>query len=884
MTPKRPLWKRLFSFFRKSSLDQDFSSELAAHIDLLTDEYISAGLPPAEARRQAGIKFGGVESARELHRETRSLPWMETLSQDLRYTFRTFRRDPAFVIFATLIIGLGIGGTTTVFNVINALLVRPLPFKDPQTLTYLTNGSGEKGSSDATFMVGYLLDLRKQTHSFSDVAGYFAFYNIGDNKLLGQGEPERLTGVPVSQNFFPLLGVQPEIGRGFSDEEAKFNGPGAVMLSHRIWEKRFASDPHIVGQQLRINDNVCTVTGVLPASFDFGAVFAPGTRVDLFFAFPLSEDTNRWGNTLALIARLKPSVTVEQAQAELDILSPQFRREHPKWNDLNFRTTKLQQHVSGQLRPALLMLGSAVFVVMLIVCANLSNLLLARGATRQKEMAIRAALGAGRRRLIRQMLTESMALSSLGAIFGLILALAGTKLLTHLDALSIPLLTDVRIDGPALGFTILVALGSGLIFGLAPALHVPLATVHESLKENSRGSSDGRDHAWLRRALVVSEIAFACVLLVGAGLLIRSFLHILDVNLGFAPERAATIRIDPSNDKYKTQEQRNGYFNEALRLVKEIPGVSAAGLTDVLPLGTNRSWGVCPKNKVCQDNKDYTDGFVRIVSDGYFGAMGVPIREGRDFTPNDIKGSEPVLIINEHMARDVLPGQDAVGKYIFVDDPKIARRIVGVVGDVRHLALEKDGGDEFYVPMRQTQDFGSVGLVVRTDLPPKSLAADVRKALLPIEPNLATNEFRTLQQIVDKATSPRRFVVILLAGFAAFALILASLGIYALISYSVSQRTQEIGIRMALGASAGDLQKQILLQTLGLTFIGLAIGFTVSWIGARYITSLLFGVKAGDPITFIAMVAILILVAAVAGFLPALRASRIEPMQALRTA
>lgn len=883
MTPARPLWQRFSSFFRKKDLDQDFDRELAAHIDLLTDEYLASGLSPAEARRQAGIKLGGVEAAKELHRETRTLPWMETLTEDLRYTLRTFRRDPAFVIFATLIIGLGIAGTTIVFNVIKALLVRPLPFKDAHSLVYLTNGDGGNGSSDATFMVDYLLEFRKRAQSLSEVAGYMAFYNIGDDKVLGYGEPIRLTGVPVSQNFFPVLGVQPEMGRNFSDEEAKFHGPNAVMLTHDIWEKRFGADPNIIGKKIHINSDVNTVVAVLPASFDFGAVFAPGTRADLFFAFPLTEETNKWGNTMAVVARLKPGTPVQQAQAELKILSPQIRREHPQWNELDAQAANLQQHVSGQLRPALLMLGGAVFVVMLIVCANLSNLLLARGATRQKEMAIRAALGAGRKRLIRQMLTESIALSSLGALLGLILAIAGTRLLTHLDSLSIPLLSAVRIDAPALGFTMLVALGAGLIFGLAPALHVPLATVHEALKENSRGASDGRDHAWLRKTLVVSEIAFACVLLVGAGLLIRSFLRIQDVNLGFAPERAATIRIDPNGDQYKTQEQRNGYFTEALRLVKEIPGVSAAGITDVLPLGINRSWGISAKPDA-KDPKDFTDGFVRIVTDGYFGAMGIPIKAGRDFTPNDTKGAEPVVILNENMARRMLLGEDPLGKLIFVDSSTVPRRVIAVVGNVRHLALEKDGGNEFYVPMRQTGDYASVGLVVRTNLPPQSLAADVRKALLPVEPNLATNEFRTLQQIVDKSISPRRFVVMLLTGFAAFALILASLGIYALISYSVNQRTQEIGIRMALGASAGDLQKQILLQTLGLTAIGLAIGFAVSLVGARYLSSQLFGVTSGDPITFAAMVLILIFVAAMAGFLPARRASRIEPMQALRTA
>jgi predicted permease len=878
-------WNRLRSFFRKADLDRDFSSELSAHIDLLTDELVAGGMSPEEARRQAGIKLGGVESAKELHRDTRSLPWMETLSQDLRYTARTFRRDPAFVLFATLIIGLGIAGTTIVFNVINALLVRPLPFKNPSTLTYVMNGDGQTGLSEATVMVGYMLDLRKQSQSFSDVAGYFAFYNIGDNKLLGQGEPERLTGVPVSQNFFPVLGVQPVLGRNFSDEEAKFNGPGAVMLSHHIWEKRFASDPRIIGQKLRINDDVSTVVGVLPASFDFGAVFHPGTRIDLFFAFPLTEETNRWGNTMALVARLNPGTTVDQAEAEGRVLSKRFAEQHPKWNNLEFHVSDLQKHVSGQLRPALLVLAAAVFVVMLIVCANLSNLLLARSASRQKEMAIRAAMGAGRGRLVRQMLTESVALSATGAFFGLVLALLGTRLLSHLDSLSIPMLSDVRIDGSALGFTILVALGTGLIFGLAPALHVPLATVHDALKENSRGSTDGKDHAWIRRTLVVSEIAFACVLLVGAGLLIRSFLHVLDVNLGFHPESAATIRVDPSSNKYKMQEQKNGYYDEALRLVKDIPGVAAAGLTDVLPLGTNRTWGICVKGlSACKDPKDFHDSFVRIVTDGYFSAMGIPIKEGRDFTPSDTKGTEGVVVINENFVREAMPGQDAVGKFIFVDSLKIARRVIGVVGDVRHLALEKTGGNEFYIPMRQTQDYGSVGLVVRSNIPPQSLAGDVRNALLPIEPNLATNEFRTLQQIVDKSTSPRRFVVIVLASFAGFALILASLGIYALISYSVSQRTQEIGIRMALGASAGDLQKQILFQTLALTGVGMALGLFASWLLARYVSSLLFGVTAGDPLTFGAMIAVLTLVASLAGFLPARRASQIEPMTALRTA
>jgi predicted permease len=401
--------------------------------------------------------------------------------------------------------------------------------------------------------------------------------------------------------------------------------------------------------------------------------------------------------------------------------------------------------------------------------------------------------------------------------------------------------------------------------------------VHDALKDSNRGSTEGKRNSWIRGALVVSEIAFACVLLVGAGLLIRSFLRVLDVNLGFRPERAAALRIDPSR-QYSTQAQRNGYFDEALRRVKSVPGIEAAGLTDVLPLGRNRSWGVGAKGQVYSKGA-YPSAFVRIVSDGYLKAMGIPLRAGRDFTEQDTTLSKPVIIINETLARTLWPGQNPIGQIVTF---RPEREVIGVVGDVRHIALEQESGPEMYLPIRQVDDYSSVDLVVRTALPPSGLAAAVRGALKPIEPNLPGNEFRTLQQLVDRAVSPRRFVVFLLAGFAGFALILASLGIYGVISYSVTQRTQEIGIRMALGASARDLQAHILLQTLGLAAIGMSVGAAGSWLLARTISGLLFGVSSSDPITFLGMVAVLTAVAAVAGYLPARRASRIDPMLALR--
>jgi predicted permease len=813
----------------------------------------------------------------KLRRNGRALPLLDSLVQDIRYTLRTLRRDAGFTAFAVLIVGLGIGASSTIFGVVNALLLRPLPFRDPSRLVWIANHD-ERGLSGQTTQVGNLLDLREQNQSFVDLAAYFAFYGVGDNKLTGQGEPERLSGVPVSQNFFPLLGVQPQLGRLFTAEECKWNGPKAVLLSHGLWARRFASDPGIVGRALTLNDEPVTVAGVLPASFDFASVFAPGSHIDLYLPFPLSAETNRWGNTMAIIGRLKPGVSLGSAQAEVSILADRITNAHLRErNDFEGKLTLLEEHVSGRMRPALAVLACAVAVVMLIVCANLSNLLLARTATRQKEIAIRTALGAGQGRLIRQMLTESVVLSFCGAALGLILAIAGTRSLAHLDAISIPLLQNVRTDATAVGFTLLMAVLTGLIFGMVPALQVPAAALHDALKDTNRGSTGGKGRGWIRDALVVSEIAFACVLLVGAGLLIRSFLRVLDVNLGFRPESAVAVRVDPAR-QFSAQAQQNAYFDDVLRRVKDIPGIQAAGLTDALPLGRNRSWGVTAKGQVYAPGQ-YPDAFVRIVSDGYLKTMGIPLHAGRDLSERDTPSTELVIMVNETMAHRLWPGQNAIGQIVRADKE---RRVVGVVADVRHLALEQGAGLEMYLPIRQTRDFSSVDLVVRSRLPLAELAPAVRAALKPIEPNLPGNDFRTLQQLVDKAVSPRRFVVLLLAGFAMFALILASLGIYAVVSYSVNQRTQEIGIRMALGASAADLQMRVILQTLALAAAGMLLGVAGSWTLARALKGFLFGVTSTDPVTFVAMLIALTSVAVIAGYLPARRASRIDPMVALR--
>ncbi len=487
------------------------------------------------------------------------------------------------------------------------------------------------------------------------MAAYFAFYGVGDSQLTTNGVSERLNALPVSQNFFPMLGIQPHIGHYFSAEECKWNGPKAALLSYGLWQRRFAGDPHIVGKSITLDNTAVTVTGVMPERFDFGSVFAPGTHMDLYVPFPLTPETDRWGNTISVVARLKPGVAIARAQAEADILGAQISKEYPNKNSLQPLVSTLKNHVSGTLRPALIVLGCAVSVVMLIVCANLSNLLLARSTARQKELAIRSALGAGKGRLVRQILTESLLLSLCGAALGMGFALLGTRLLARLTSFNIPLLTGVRIDPLALVFTLLVAVFTGILFGVLPALQVPKVRVNDSLKEQSRSSTGSRRHAWVRSALVVSEIAFAAVLMVGTGLLLHSFLKVLDVNLGFQPASSASLRMDPSTS-LSTQELANAYIDNALGRVRAIPGVEAAGITDSLPLGRNRTWGAAAKGVVYKP-ADNPLAFVHIASGGYLRAMGIALKNGREFNERDTATSEAVILINETLARQLWPGR-----------------------------------------------------------------------------------------------------------------------------------------------------------------------------------------------------------------------------------
>ena len=801
---------------------------------------------------------------------------MQTLLQDLRYGARMLLKKPGFTLIALLTLALGIGANTAIFSVVNALVFRSLPFKDAQQLVWMAN-NGEGGLSGVTSRVANFQDWRTRNQSFEDIAAYFAFSDYGSFTLTGSGEPERLIGFGVTQNFLTLLGVQPLLGRNFDAEECQLNGRKAVLLSYGFWQRRFGGDPKIVGQTVTLSDKPTLVVGVMPPTFDFSSVFTPGTRVDLLAPFPLCKETDEMGNTLAVIGRLKPSVNLQQAQSEFDALNRQLMQEHKERGTFGARLAGLQQQINGGFQRSLWVLFAAVGCVLLIACANLSNLMLVRASARRREIAVRLALGATRFRLVRQMLTESLLLAAGGALLGLPLALFATDAIASTTAFSIPLLQTVKVDLFALCFTLAVTVGTGVLFGLLPALQSSKTELQEDLQDATRGSSAGKGRMLMRDGLVIAEIALACVLLIGAGLLIRSFWQVLDTNPGFRAEQTAVWRIEPGQ-QYASPVQINGLYSTITERVAALPGVVSVGLTDTLPLGRNRSWGLRAKGKVYREG-EWVDVFPRMIDPGYLKTMGIAVRAGRDFTKFDTDKSERVMIINEVLARRLFPGEDALGKQTTNNNADF--RVIGIVNDVRHNSLEKEAEPEMYFPLTQATE-SSVELVVRTSLLPESLAPEIRRTLQSVDTNLPVREFRTLENIVAQSVSPRRFVMLLLGGFAGLALLLAALGIYGVISFSVSQRTNEFGIRLALGAQAVDVMKLVLRQGTRLIAIGIAIGLIAAFALTQVMKSMLFGVQPTDPLTFSVITGIIIFAAIFACFIPAWRATKVDPMIALR--
>jgi predicted permease len=803
---------------------------------------------------------------------------MSGLAQDTRYALRAIKRRPGFFAFAALIIGLGVAASASVFSVVNALFLRPLPFEEPERLVWVARAA-EGSRSNVSSRVGNLRDFREMNRSFEGLTAYNAFFEYSSYNLIGVGQPERLVGVGVAQNFLGVLGVQPLLGRNFDREESVWNGRPAAILTHGFWTRRFGGDPGIVGRSITLNDQPTVVVGVLPPSFDFASTFAPASRVDVLLPFPISDETDNWGNTLSIIGRLKPGATVESAQADLDVIVARLQEADPARWGLGAAVTGLRAQIAGRFRGAIVLLSAAAGVVLLVVCANLANLLLARGHSRRKEMAVRSALGAGRFELVRQWTVEALILACSGGLVGVLVASQTARIVSSTNAISIPMLSNVSVDGMTLLFTLVATVGVGLLIGIVPALQFTQATELTVINDSSRGSTEGRQSTAVREGLVVGEVALACVLLVSGGLLLRSFLSVLDVELGYQADGVAAWEIQATRD-FTNNTERAVFYDELIGRVEALPGVETAGLTDTPPLGRNRSWAVSALGAEDRIGDD-VEAFPRIVDWRYLSAMGIPLSAGRHFTVHDDDQSAQVVILNEYAAEILFPGQDPLGRTMVTWNGEW--EVIGVVGNVRHQSLEQSSGSEVYFPMAQSDNYTSLTMVVRSPLPLATLAGSVRASLQETDPLMPSGDFWSLRSVVDQSVSPRRFILVLVAAFAGVALTLAALGIYAVLSFLVSQRIPEIGIRMALGESEGHVLRRVVGRTLALAGTGVAIGAAAALVASRLMRSLLYGIGSNDVPTFAVVALILLLASAAAGFLPAWRASRTDPVEALRT-
>jgi predicted permease len=893
---KEEIRRRLRSLRLSPARENEIADELSQHLEDQYEQALSRGATEEEAReavlnefKQTDVLAGSLKGVERRVPQNpiqmgteRKRNMFADLSQDMRYGMRMLLRNPAFTAIAVLALALGIGANSAIFSVVNTLLLRPLPYKNPGQLVVIWENATHLGFPKNTPSPANFLDWQKQATLFE---GMGAFAERSFN-LTGVGEPERLDGRRVSANLFDLLGVKPILGRNFVPEDDK-PGTKVALLNETLWKRRFGGDPGVIGRSLSLNGEPYTVVGVLPSSVRLPAFGNWRDQVWVPLAFPAEEAAARGNHFLEIIGRMKPGVTVPRARAEMETIAARLAQQYPEYNTrIGAVVNPLHEEIVGNMKPALLILLGAVAFVLLIACANVANLLLARAAARHKEIALRLALGADRARLTKQLLVESVMLSMLGAMVGLALAYAGLRLLTQFIPADVAQAEMITIDGKVLLFTLAVALITGLIFGLAPASQAAHFNLNDTLKEGGRDSGAGPRGKRLRSALVIAEVAVSFILLIGAGLLINSFMHLRNLDPGFRADHLLALNVDLSETKYPDNPRRVAFFDEVVRRVQALPGVRSVAVAGNLPFTYNGDSMPIGVEGVPDPPPDqHPDVIYRAVGPGYFSTMGIPLVHGRDFNDQDSLEANLAVVVSEKTAKYYWPNADPIGKRLkngSTTQEGPWRTVVGVVKDVRQNDFIAEPKMQMYFTYRQLRSLMPNALIVRTAIDPLSLATPVRTAIWAVDKDQSVANIDSMEHIVAGAVARQRFSMLLLAIFAGVALVLAAVGIYGVMSYSVAQQTREIGIRMALGAQRSDVLKMTVKQGLRLVGFGLAIGLVAAFILTRVMASLLFGISATDPLTFLIISLVLLAVAMLASYIPSVRAMKVDPMVALR--
>jgi putative ABC transport system permease protein len=879
MTRLRVLFSKLSGLFRKARLEQQLDEDVRAHIEMLTEENLRRGMEPEEARYAAMRQFGNVSSMKEECRDRWSIRIIEELIQDIRYGLRQLRRNLGFTAVAVITLALGIGANTAIFSVVNSVLLQPLSYPNPSRLMMVYHVPPAKSFPGVTkFAVSpaNYLDWEKQNRVFERMA------IIGFRGMTLNGtQPEAVRAAKVSAGFFAVMGVQPQLGRTFTPEEEQSGNANGVILGNAFWHAHFGSNRNIVGQHLRFDGQVYTVIGIMPPDFRFPS-FA---QIWVPLAWTAQERAVRDNHNYMVVARLKSGTTITQAQTDMDLVSNRLAKAYPNhdagWGAV---VVPLHEDLVGGVRPTLLVLLGAVGFVLLIACANVANLVLEKIIARRKELAIRAALGGSRSRVLRQILTESALLGTAGGAVGLVLAHFGVMLIVDFLPQSLPRAQGTSLDVWVLAFTFVISLFTGIAAGLAPAWHSMKADLNQTLKEGLGRTDSDSGGSRTSRVLVISEVALSLVLLTGAGLLIRTLWALRNASPGFDPHNVLTFTLRVSETKYSKPQERIQLFDRLLKGVHALPGVESVGAIDDIPLGGNNSnWPVAIEGRPAGALAEQPEVDTVMVSPLYFRTMRVPLLRGRVFNESDTPAAQPVIVVSEAMAKRFWPGQDPLGRHLTTTfDPGASLEVVGVVGNVRDRGLANlSPVATMYLPIFQLSNT-VLSLVVRTTVDPGSITSAVRNTVHQIDPDQPLQDVMSMDQIIDGSLSERRFSMTLLAVFAGLALLLATVGIYGVIAYSVSRRTHEVGIRMALGAEKTDVLKMVIGQGLKLALIGVAIGVAGALALTRFLSSLLYGVEPTDPVTFIAVSLLLVAVALLACYIPARRAANVDPMVALR--